>query len=269
MAYTINISGDSNESIVLIESQDGAVNTPSGEDIVVNTRVSNEVIDETLLLCQEITEKLNETEIVWNTSTTVPGFNTSMPTLRTTDTDIVDTSNVLADLVEIDEMWVDSILDNNQGFLSGNQCMCCNSPELYGTSYTRSINNVLKGANPRSLQMEKMPRAMHGFSSLLTMKKDGAVKCALYDFGANAAVLRENFASLKITELSLNDLIISHWHQDHTTDDLLDVIAFIYSINGNTPINLHFSGVDSSNCPSGIPGVIIPKNTTNRNGMKY
>ena len=273
MTYSIQINGSGNDSTLVLGSESGQVSDTGNNNSVVTTTISNEVIDQTLLLCQEISEKLNETEIVWNTSTTVPGLNTSMPTLRSTDQDIVDTSNVLGDLVEIDEMWVESILDNNQNFLSGNSCMCCNNADLYGTSYTRSVNRVLKGASPRSLQFEKFPRSMHGFSSLLTMKKTVSSvttsKYALYDFGANAAVLRENFASLRITELSLNDLIISHWHQDHTTDNLLDVVEFIYSINGNTPINLHFSGVDSKDFPSGISGEIIPKNTVNAGGLKY
>lgn len=294
-SITLSIQGSNNVSNLLLSSSSGSINShPNANPI--NTTTSNTLsglvtslsnIDSSitttdinlgnlLTLCQEISTTVNETEIVWNTSATVPGLNTSMPTLRTTDTDIVDTSNVLADLVEIDEMWVNSILDNNQNFLSAGRCMCCNDAELYGTSYTSSAQNVAKKPSPGfpgNLQFEKFPRSMHGFSSLLTMKKTVSsvttTKYALYDFGANAAVLRENFASLKITELSLNDLIISHWHQDHTTEDLIDVVSFIHSINGNTQINLYFSGVDSKDFPGGISGEIIPKNTLNKKGFKY
>lgn len=291
-SITLNIQGSNNTSNLLLSSSSGSINSQPNTNqnntttnntlsgivtslLKLDSSINNIDFDlgSLLSLCQEINNKVNETEIVWNTSTTVPGLNTSMPSLRSTDQDIVDSSNVLGNLVEIDEMWVDSILDNNQGFLGANRCMCCNNPELYDTSYISTNMRVLKGLNPKSFQFEKFPRSMHGFSSLLTMKKTTSgittTKYALYDFGANAAVLRENFASLKITELSLNDLIISHWHQDHTTDNLLDVVEFIYSINGNTPINLHFSGVDSKDLPSGVSGEIIPKNTTNKGGLKY
>ena len=103
------------------------------------------------------------------------------------------------------------------------------------------------------------------------MIKDGVTKYALYDLGSSTEVLQHNLTNLSKTDISLalNTIIISHWHQDHSTDNLINSIAYIYSINGNTPITLHFSGPDSKDFPGGVSGEVIPKNTLSGSGRKY
>ena len=137
----------------------------NGNDNSITT-ISNEILNQTLLLCQEISDKVNERDIVWSTSTNplTPGLNTSMPTLRTTDQDIIDTSNVLRELVELDEIYIQSIVDNNLNWLDTNYCSCCNDTSLFGTQYNHTFKKTKK-PNAGMSNMENVPRAVHVFNT--------------------------------------------------------------------------------------------------------
>ena len=221
-----------------------------------------------MLICQEIQETLNETEIVWNTTDNplTPGLNTSMPDLRT-DSAIVDNLEIMENLVEVDQISCLSIIDNHISWLGANNSKMLNST-YFGTS-NNSAPKLIKKTVPGMVNMHNLPRALHGFAQLLKLTRGEEHKYVLYDLGSNLDTLKYNLDTLgKTTNIPLYTVIISHWHQDHTTEDIVQALEYIYSINGSQPITVVFSG-GFENIPGNIDNEVMPFNSTLRSGAYF
>lgn len=61
------------------------------------------------------------------------------------------------------------------------------------------------------------PLAEHGFSALVTIRKDGRERRILFDAGLTPDGLVENMRRLSISPKELEAIVLSHGHFDHTT----------------------------------------------------
>ena len=58
-------------------------------------------------------------------------------------------------------------------------------------------------------------RAEHGFSALVTLRRNGAETRIIYDAGLTGEVLRHNLAALQLSLKDVDAIVLSHGHGDH------------------------------------------------------
>ncbi len=81
-----------------------------------------------------------------------------------------------------------------------------------------------------------VPLAEHGFSALVTIKKDGRERQVLFDTGLTPNGLAENMRRLGLSPQGIEAIVFSHGHFDHTTglDGLVRALG-----RPNLPVIIH------------------------------
>ncbi|MBI5250367.1 MAG: MBL fold metallo-hydrolase [Desulfomonile tiedjei] len=100
-------------------------------------------------------------------------------------------------LAEIDEARITIIIDNNIDFL------------------IPSTGVVRRFEQPSDWYNRPLPRAEHGFSALISLKRNGNEGTVLLDTGASADGVQHNFEALEIDIARIQAIILSHGHFDH------------------------------------------------------
>lgn len=67
----------------------------------------------------------------------------------------------------------------------------------------------------RDMLKEPLVRAEHGFSALITLRRNGAESRIMYDAGLTGEVLRHNLTALELSLKEVDAIVLSHGHGDH------------------------------------------------------
>lgn len=93
----------------------------------------------------------------------------------------------------------------------------------------------------RLLAGDSLCCAAHGFSCAITVWRDGVSKTLLFDSGPDSAVFERNVDRLGFKIGTVDGMVLSHGHWDHS-GAMLKALDMIQIRNGGSSTNLHASG---------------------------
>lgn len=133
-------------------------------------------------------------------------------------------------LEPVDSVTITTLLDNVCDLLLQDQGPA-KRPGLGATDVLRIPAAFLEGG-----ETFDVPLAEHGFSALVTTKKDGRERSLLLDTGLTPNGLADNMRRLGLSPQCIEAIVFSHGHFDHTTglDGLVRALG-----SPNLPIIVH------------------------------
>jgi 7,8-dihydropterin-6-yl-methyl-4-(beta-D-ribofuranosyl)aminobenzene 5'-phosphate synthase len=138
---------------------------------------------------------------------------------------------VLFDLEPVDSVVVTALMDNVTDVFMPDQGPARRPPLM---SACRQSAATLEGGDvPSALVAE------HGFSVLVTVSKNGAEHRILFDAGVSPDGVTENMRRLDVDASSIETIVCSHGHFDHTTG-LDGLIRRLGTVNLPVLIHPHF-----------------------------
>ncbi|MCL4421602.1 MAG: MBL fold metallo-hydrolase [Actinobacteria bacterium] len=141
----------------------------------------------------------------------------------------LESAKAAIELEPVDELTVTTVVDN---FFDANLADSAVAKRAGFGDVKRSRTPwMAEGANFDE------PVAEHGFSALVTMNKSGHTHHVLFDAGTSPDGAVENMRKLDISPSSIEAIVLSHGHFDHTTG--LDGIARTLGRPSQLPIVLH------------------------------
>ncbi|WP_327287447.1 MBL fold metallo-hydrolase [Streptomyces sp. NBC_01198] len=132
-------------------------------------------------------------------------------------------------LVPVDSVTVTSVMDNITDVLMPDQGPA-RRPRP-GTGGSVPVATMVDGRGPDPL------RAEHGYSALITVVKAGREHRFLFDTGTSPDGVVENLRRLKVDPTSIEAIVCSHGHFDHTTG--LDGLIRVLGGRVNLPVLIH------------------------------
>ena len=138
---------------------------------------------------------------------------------------------VLFDLEPVDSVTVTTLMDNVTDVFMPDQGPAHRPPLMSGCR--RSAATLEGGDVPAALIAE------HGFSVLVTVSKSGAEHQILFDAGVSPDGVTENMRRLDVDVSSIETIVCSHGHFDHTTG-LDGLIRRLGTVNLPVLIHPHF-----------------------------
>lgn len=118
----------------------------------------------------------------------------------------------MKDLVAIDELTVYSIVDNESDSLS-TACACC-LDETSGVKATSEFARIMQAK--KAVDFDSICSASHGLSLLLVARIGYRKRYCLFDAGPNPPVFAENIKKLGLDPATIEVLVLSHYHVDHS-----------------------------------------------------
>jgi len=138
---------------------------------------------------------------------------------------------VLFDLEPVDSVVVTALMDNVTDVFMPDQGPARRPPLM---SACRQSAATLEGGDVPSALI-----AEHGFSVLVTVSKNGAEHRILFDAGVSPDGVTENMRRLDVDASSIETIVCSHGHFDHTTG-LDGLIRRLGTVNLPVLIHPHF-----------------------------
>ena len=138
---------------------------------------------------------------------------------------------VLFDLEPVDSVVVTTLMDNVTDVFMPDQGPARRPPLMSGC---RQSAATLEGGDVPSALI-----AEHGFSVLVTVSKNGAGHQILFDAGVSPDGVTENMRRLDVDVSSIETIVCSHGHFDHTTG-LDGLIRRLGTVNLPVLIHPHF-----------------------------
>lgn len=130
-------------------------------------------------------------------------------------------------LVPLDELTVTVLVDNSSDLLLGGDERVRRPPLLGGPEAPVSI---FEGPGPDVVQAE------HGFSALIEFERRGHAHTVLFDTGISPHGMVENMRRLDVDPGSVEVVVMSHGHLDHTGG----LIGFVDAVGrADLPLFLH------------------------------
>ena len=139
--------------------------------------------------------------------------------------------NVLFDLEPVDSVVVTTLMDNVTDVFMPDQGPARRPPIMSGC---RQSAATLEGGEVTSALI-----AEHGFSVLVTVSKSGTEHQILFDAGVSPDGVVENMRRLDVDVSSIETIVCSHGHFDHTTG-LDGLIRHLGTVNLPVLIHPHF-----------------------------
>jgi 7,8-dihydropterin-6-yl-methyl-4-(beta-D-ribofuranosyl)aminobenzene 5'-phosphate synthase len=136
---------------------------------------------------------------------------------------------VVFDLEPVDAVTVTTLMDNVTDVFMPDQGPA--RRPLGGTRARRPVATMEGGDAPDQLLAE------HGFSVLVTVVKNGAEHHLLFDAGTSPDGVVENMRRLEVDPASIEAIVCSHGHFDHTTG--LDGLIRRLGGTVNLPVLIH------------------------------
>jgi 7,8-dihydropterin-6-yl-methyl-4-(beta-D-ribofuranosyl)aminobenzene 5'-phosphate synthase len=135
---------------------------------------------------------------------------------------------VTFDLEPADSVTITTLMDNVTDIFMPDQGPANRPPP--GTGGRRPAATLEGGQAPNALLAE------HGFSVLVTVTKNGASHQILFDTGTSPDGVTENMSRLDVDPASIEVIVCSHGHFDHTTglDGLVRRLGMV-----NMPVLIH------------------------------
>eukprot|EP00930_Biecheleria_cincta_P100980 TRINITY_DN92604_c0_g1_i1.p1 TRINITY_DN92604_c0_g1~~TRINITY_DN92604_c0_g1_i1.p1 ORF type:complete len:359 (-),score=57.20 TRINITY_DN92604_c0_g1_i1:38-1114(-) len=116
-------------------------------------------------------------------------------------------------ILEVDSLTVVNIVDNETDSLSS-PCACCAEPAKSGVKFCGEFGKNAK--RHKGINFDKACSAGHGLSLLLEAEAGGTKHTMLFDAGPNARLWQENAEKLEIELASIETIMLSHYHIDHS-----------------------------------------------------
>jgi len=136
---------------------------------------------------------------------------------------------VVFDLEPVDAVTVTTLMDNLTDNFMPDQGPARRPPG--GSRARRPVRIMEDGDGPDALVAE------HGFSALVTVTKNGSEHHVLFDAGVSPDGVVENMHRLDVDPTSIEAIICSHGHYDHTTG--LDGLIRRLGGTVNLPVLIH------------------------------
>jgi 7,8-dihydropterin-6-yl-methyl-4-(beta-D-ribofuranosyl)aminobenzene 5'-phosphate synthase len=135
---------------------------------------------------------------------------------------------VVFDLEPVDSVTVTTLIDNVTDAVMPDQGPARRAP--MGSVGHRPVAIMESGEAPEAL------RAEHGFSVLVTVRKNGSSHEILFDAGASPDGVVDNMRRLQVDPSGIEAIVCSHGHFDHTTglDGLIRRLG-----RANLPVLVH------------------------------
>ena len=136
----------------------------------------------------------------------------------------------LVPLEPVDSVHITTLVDNAGDMLLPDQGPA-KRPGLGDTTVPRLPAAFLEGG-----EAIDAPLAEHGFSALITIRKNGSERQVLFDAGLTPDGLSENMRRLSVSPKGIEAIVLSHGHFDHTTglDGLVRTLG-----RTNLPVIIH------------------------------
>jgi 7,8-dihydropterin-6-yl-methyl-4-(beta-D-ribofuranosyl)aminobenzene 5'-phosphate synthase len=131
----------------------------------------------------------------------------------------------------IDSLSVTTLVDNTTDLLLADEGPATRAPLFVLRLSERS------GAFPRGRPDERLLRAEHGFSCLVTITKSDRTTKILFDAGVTPDGLVENMRRLELSPRDIDIIVLSHGHRDHTTG--MDGLVTELGGHAHVPILIH------------------------------
>ena len=133
-------------------------------------------------------------------------------------------------LEPVDSVHITTLVDNACDMLLPDQGPA-KRPSLGDTTAPRLRAAFLEGS-----ETFDAPLAEHGFSALITIRKNGGERRVLFDAGLTPDGLSENMRRLSVSPKGIEAIVLSHGHFDHTTglDGLVRALG-----RTNLPVIIH------------------------------
>jgi 7,8-dihydropterin-6-yl-methyl-4-(beta-D-ribofuranosyl)aminobenzene 5'-phosphate synthase len=133
-------------------------------------------------------------------------------------------------LEPVDTVHITTLVDNAGDMLLPDQGPA-KRPGLGGTTVPRLPAAFLEGG-----EAIDAPLAEHGFSALITIRKNDSERRVLFDAGLTPDGLAENMRRLSVSPKGIEAIVLSHGHFDHTTglDGLVRALG-----RANLPVIIH------------------------------
>lgn len=138
---------------------------------------------------------------------------------------------VVFDLEPVDSVVVTTLIDNVTDVFMPDQGPAHRPPVM--SSRRQSVATMEGGDVPSALIAE------HGFSVLVTVTKNGTAHQILFDTGVSPDGMTENMRRLDVDPSSIETIVCSHGHFDHTTG-LDGLIRRLGTVNLPVLIHPHF-----------------------------
>lgn len=160
-------------------------------------------------------------------------------------------------ILELDELELLVVVDNETDTLSSVDEGLPQIPEVVGTAATAPSSRTYEGHECKVV-FDQLCCACHGFSVLVTGRRDERKRSMLFDAGPYADIWLANARRLHVDLASIECVFLSHWHFDHSGafPEVIAAIAKARSAAGRPPplVDLHPDRPDQR-------GVLVPSGT--------
>ena len=169
-------------------------------------------------------------------------------------------------VVQLDELDILVVVDNETDTLSSVDDGVPQIPEVVHLAARTPARRVHQGHECKEV-FDQLCWACHGFSVLITGRRDGRQRRMLFDVGPSADVWLDNARRLAIDLSTIERVFLSHWHFDHS-GALPEVVAAIGAARraaglGRPAVDLHPARPDQRGIllPSGVM-LMLPQEPT-------
>jgi 7,8-dihydropterin-6-yl-methyl-4-(beta-D-ribofuranosyl)aminobenzene 5'-phosphate synthase len=118
-------------------------------------------------------------------------------------------------VMELDELEILVLVDNETDTLSSVDEGVPQVPEVVHVAARRPVSRKHQGQECKVV-FDQLCCACHGFSVLITGRKDARQHCMLFDVGPYPDVWLDNARRLAIDLATIERVFLSHWHFDHS-----------------------------------------------------
>ncbi|ORX93360.1 metallo-beta-lactamase superfamily protein [Basidiobolus meristosporus CBS 931.73] len=139
--------------------------------------------------------------------------------------------------IEVDSLEITVVVDNEtDGMSSTPEGLVLGQFDRLFRDHRHPCSS--KGADCHEFRFPDACCAAHGLSLLITAKSGGTVRQVLFDTGPYEEIFQKNARNLKVDFSTINTVVLSHWHIDHS-GGLLSVARECAKANNSVNIDLH------------------------------
>ncbi|KAI1411761.1 Metallo-hydrolase/oxidoreductase [Hypoxylon sp. FL1857] len=120
-------------------------------------------------------------------------------------------------LAEVDSLTIQAIVNDEIDQISPSPHPAVKHPQSFMGAPLRPLaEGTERGGAKLQMRMDTLCCGAHGLSLLITVTKDGKSHSLLFDTGPEEAVWERNVTRLGLDPGSIERIVLSHWHRDHS-----------------------------------------------------
>ncbi|KAI1139736.1 Metallo-hydrolase/oxidoreductase [Hypoxylon sp. FL0543] len=148
-------------------------------------------------------------------------------------------------LAEVDSLTIQAIVNDEIDQISPSPHPAVKHPQSFMGAPLRPLaEGTERGGAKLQMRMDTLCCGAHGLSLLITVTKDGKSHSLLFDTGPEEAVWERNVTRLGLDPSTIERIVLSHWHRDHS-GGMLSAIRMIEAAKkgsenaGKVVVDLH------------------------------